>query len=63
MGFEPTETPPSNIKEVNVDAFATRMKEIQKILRDNKLIAQVNHKRHANQYCCPAPQYKVGDLV
>ena len=63
MGFEPAEPPPSNIKEVNADAFATRMEEIQKILRDNMLIAQADHERHANQHRGPAPQYKVGDLV
>ena len=39
------------------------MKEIQKILQDNMLIAQTDHKRHANRHCVPALQYKIGDLV
>ena len=57
MGFEPTEPSPSNIREVNADAFATRMEEIQEILQDNMLIAQANHERHANRHRGPAPQY------
>ena len=28
MGFEPAKPPPSNRREVNVDAFATQMEEI-----------------------------------
>ena len=32
IGFEPAESPPSNIKEINADAFATQMEEIQEIL-------------------------------
>ena len=63
MGFKPTEPPPSNIREVNTDTFAMQIEEIQKILRDNMLIAQVNHKRHANRHRGPAPQYKIRDLV
>ena len=43
MGFEPAEPPPSNIREVNADAFAMRMEEIQEILRDNMFIAQADH--------------------
>ena len=43
MSFEPGEPPPSNIREVNADAFATRMEEIQEILQVNMLIAQANY--------------------
>ena len=39
------------------------MEEIQKILRDNMLIAQADHKRHANWYRGLATQYKIRDLV
>lgn len=39
MGFEPAKPLPSNIKEINADAFATQMEEIQKILQDNMLTA------------------------
>ena len=63
MGFKPAKPPSSNIREVNADAFAMRMEEIQKILRDNMLIAQANHKYHANRHCDLAPQYKIEDLV
>ena len=63
MGFEPAEPLPSNIRKVNADAFATRMEEIQEILRDNMLIAQADHECHANQHRGPAPQYQIGDLV
>ena len=63
MGFEPVKPPPSNIRKVNADAFATQIEEIQKILRDNMLIAQADHKRHANRHCSPVPQYKIRDLV
>ncbi len=56
MGFEPAETPPSNIKKVNADAFATRIEEIQKILQDNILIAQADHECHANWHRDLAPQ-------
>ena len=31
MGFKPTKPLPNNIREVNADAFATQMEEIQKI--------------------------------
>ena len=48
MGFKPAKPLSSNIREVNTNAFATRMEEIQEILRDNMLIAQADHKRHAN---------------
>ena len=63
IGFKPAELPSSNIREVNADAFATQIEEIQKILQDNILIEQANHKCHANQYCSPSAQYKIGDLV
>ena len=63
MGFEPTEPPPSNIREVNTDAFATQIEKIQEILRDNILIAQGDHECHANRHCGPAFWYKIGDLV
>ena len=38
MGFVPTKPLPSNIKKVNIGAFATQIEEIQKILWDNMLI-------------------------
>ena len=63
MGFKSAKPPPSNIRKVNADAFTTQIEEIQEILRDNMLIAQTNHKRHANRHCGPAPQLKLGDLV
>ena len=63
MGFKSAEPPPSNIREVNADTFATQMEEIQKILWDNMFIAQANHECHANRYRGPASQYKIGDLV
>ena len=48
MSLESAEPLLSNIREVNANAFATQMEESQKILRDNMLIVQANHKRHAN---------------
>ena len=63
MSFKPAEPPSNNIREVNADAFATQIEEIQEILQDNMLIAQANHERHANRHCGPAPQYKTGDLI
>ena len=55
MGFERVKPLPSNIKEVNADAFATRIEGIQKILQDNMLIAQAEYKYHINQHCGLAP--------
>ena len=55
MGFEPAKPPSSNIREVNADAFATQIEEIQKILWDNMLIAQADYKCHTNQYRGLAP--------
>ena len=55
MGFKPAKSSPSNIKEVNADAFAMQMKKIQKILRYNMLIAQVDYECHANQHRGLAP--------
>ena len=64
MSFEPAKPPPSTIREVNADAYATRIEEIQETLQDNMFIAQADHKRrHANQHCGPAPQYQIRDLV
>ena len=63
IGFEPAEPSSSNIREVNADAFATQMEEIQKILQDDMLIAQVDYERHANRHCGPALQYKIRDMV
>lgn len=63
MGFEPAEPPPSNIQKVNADAFAIPMEEIQKTLKDNMLIAQADHKRHANRHRGSAPQYKIGNSI
>ena len=55
MGFKPAKPPPSNIKEVNTDAFATQIEEIQEILQDNMLIAQAIYERHANRHRDPDP--------
>ena len=63
MGFEPAKPPPSNIGEVNANAFAIQMEEIQKILQDNMLMVQATHKHHTNQHRGLAPQYKIEDLV
>ena len=63
MSFKSAKPPPSNIKEVNADVFTMQKEEIQEILQDNMLIAQADHKCHANQYCGPALQYKIRDLV
>ena len=63
IDFEPAKPPLNNIREVNTDAFATQIEEIQKILRDKMLIVQADHKRHVNQYHGPVPQYKIEDLV
>ena len=58
ISFKPAEPPPNNIREVNADVFPMRIEEIQEILRDNILIAQVNHERYANQHRGQAPQYQ-----
>ena len=63
IDFEPAKSPPSNIREVNADVFATQIEEILEILRDNMLIAQADHERHAKQYRGSASWYKIGDLV
>ena len=63
MGFKPAKPPPSNIREVNANAFAMRMEEIQEILQDNMLIAQADYERHANRHRGLAPRYKIRDLV
>ena len=63
MGFEPAEPPFNNIREVKSDAFAMQIKEIQKILQDNMLIAQADYERHANRHRSLATQYKIRDLV
>ena len=62
MGFEPT-SPPTNANKLNADAFATRIKDIQNILRGYMLLAQSNHEKHANGHRSTAPQYKEGDFV
>lgn len=48
MSFEPAKPLLSNIKKVNANVFAMQIVEIQKILQNNILIAQANHKRYAN---------------
>ena len=55
ISFELAKPPPSNIREVNTDAFAMQIEEIQEILQNNILIAQANHKCHANQHRGPTP--------
>ena len=62
MGFEPT-GPPSNTNELNAKTFATRMEEIQGILRGHMLLAQADYEKYANRHRGTAPQYRVGDLV
>ena len=64
MGFEPTR--PSinaNANKLNADAFATRMEDIQNILRGHMLLAQADHEKHANRHRGTAPQHREGDLV
>ena len=63
MGFETAKPLLSNIREVNADAFATQMEEIQEILRNNMLIVQADHERHTNRHRGLAPQYQIGDLI
>ena len=64
MGVEPTTTrPPTNANELNADTFATRMEEIQGMLRSHILLAQADHEKHANRHRGTAPQYREGDLV
>ena len=63
MSFEPNNSPPTNTNKLNADAFATRMKDIQNILRGHMLLAQADHKKHANRHRGTAPQYREGDLV
>lgn len=63
MGFALAEPLPSNIREVKAEVFAFKMEEIQEILRNNMLLAQTDHKLHANKRRGLAPQYKVGDMV
>lgn len=48
---------------MNADIFATQMEEIQRILRNNMLIAQADYERHVNQNCGPSPQYKIKNLI
>ena len=63
IGFEPAKLLPSNIRDINANAFATRMKEIQKILQDNMLITQADHECYANQHYGPALQNKIGNMI
>ena len=64
MGVEPTTTrPPTNANELNADTFATRMEEIQGMLQNHMLLAQADHKKHANRQRGTAPQYRESDLV
>ena len=63
IGFKSAKPPLSNIKKVNADVFTTQIEEIQKILQDNMLIAQVDHEWHANQHRGLVSQYKIDDLV
>ena len=62
MGFEPT-SPPTNANELNADAFATYMEEIQNVLQNHMLLAQTDHEKHANRHRGTAPQYRESDLV
>ena len=64
MGFEPTRPPiNANANELNADAFATRMEDIQSMLQSHMLLAQADHKKHANRHRGTAPQYRESDLV
>lgn len=62
-GFEPVANGPTSPNEVNADAFAIRIEEIQRTLRENMSVAQADHERYAKQHQGPTPQYRVGDLV
>ena len=63
MGFEPNISPLTNANKLNADAFATRMKDIQKILRGHMLLAQADHEKYANCHRGTAPQYRESDFV
>ena len=64
MGFEPIRlSTNANTNEINADAFATRMEDIQSMLRSHMLLAQADHKKYANRHRGTAPQYREGDLV
>ena len=63
MGFEPMDTPKPNKKELAADEFATRMEELQEVLRNHMLIAQASYEHYANKARSPAPLYKIGDMV
>ena len=64
IGFEPTRPPiGANANELNADAFATCIEEIQNVLRNHMLLAQADYEKHANCHRGTAPQYREGDLV
>ena len=63
LGFEPSIRPPTNADELNSEAFATRMEEIQNIRQSHMLLVQADHEKHANRHRVTAPQYSKSDLV
>ena len=63
MGFESNIRPPTNVNELNADTFANQMEEIQNILQSHMLLAQVDHKKHANHHRGTAPQYRESNLM
>ena len=65
MGVEPTSTTrlPANASELNAENFASRMEEIQSILRGHMLLSQADHEKHANRHRGTTPQYQESDLV
>ena len=63
MGFEALDNSTVNDKELAADEFATRMEELQEVLRNQMLLAQANYEDQANRTRAPAPLYGVGDMV
>lgn len=65
MSFEPLNPKArlANANKVNANTFINWMQELQEILWNQMLMAQANHKCHANHHQSTAPQYKIGNMV